>query len=88
MNLKKLVRCCKELNVAKIIDNTYVYSTCFPLWMRYIDHSVSDIVQMSINRRVEVGLVWDIKFTGSKELQGSFSSFKRLRITESILEEL
>ena len=55
---------------------------------KIIDHSVSDIVQMSINRRVEVGLLWNIRLNGIKELQDPLSSLERLEVAERILEEL
>jgi hypothetical protein len=88
MNLKKLVRDCKELNVTIIPDDTYGYYLCFPLWQRYLRHSVKDICNVGIERRLVLGVIHNIRLKSSKALIDPLSSLERLKITESILEEL
>jgi hypothetical protein len=96
MNLKKLnkiINGSKDLNVSNVFDDTYGYSICYPLWIKFLNSSVRETCDIGIDRRLNLGISWSISVSMTIlniELVYlvPLSSFERLNITESILEEL
>ena len=92
--LKKIIKGTKDLNVSNVIDDTYGYSVCYSLWIKFLNSSVREICSLGIDRRLNLGISWSISVSMSAlniELvyfKFHLSSLERLLITESILEEL
>jgi hypothetical protein len=75
----------------KLVRNTDgTYTTSYPLWFNFFTHSLKKICDDGIENKSGINLYWIIRASVYLNITNKvpFSSLERLRITESILEEL